>query len=267
MRGYLLASPPGRDIRSGPFAASAAAHVVIIAAVLMATRGTGSHAHGWNDAREITTVVQLRFAAPAPARATAPERADSKTEAASHTTRSVSAGEPPSLRERLASLKVVFDGIADRAADVRPTLDADDIVRNASTGDAKAAAVPDSEFSHGTTPLADAVRPAAPLVNNGVYTPELVDEQVSPRPGNPKPVYPEAMRASGIEADVNVLFVVDTTGHVEEPTIRFVDQVHELFMDAIRVSLRRARFFPARLAGSVVPQLVQQRFRFQLRDR
>jgi hypothetical protein len=33
------------------------------------------------------------------------------------------------------------------------------------------------------------------------------------------------------------------------------------------VSLRRARFFPARLAGSVVPQMVQQQFRFELRDR
>ena len=106
-----------------------------------------------------------------------------------------------------------------------------------------------------------------PVATNGIYTPDLVDEQVTPRPGNPKPRYPESLRAAGVEADVNVLFVVDTTGRVEEPSIKFSSHIHELFMDAIRVSLRRARFFPARLAGSVVPQMVQQQFRFELRER
>jgi TonB family protein len=171
------------------------------------------------------------------------------------------------VQERLASLKTSVAAITDRLGDIHPTLDTSGVIRSVDAENAKWTAVADSEFSHGTTRLADAVRPPAPLVNNGIYTPDLVDEQVAPRPGNPKPRYPESLRASGVEADVNVLFVVDTAGRVEEPSIKFASQVHELFMDAIRVSLRRARFFPARLAGSVVPQMVQQRFRFELRER
>ena len=50
-----------------------------------------------------------------------------------------------------------------------------------------------------------------------------------------------------------MLFVVDTTGRVDEPSIKFATRIQDLFMDAIRVSLRRSRFFPARLSGSVVP--------------
>ncbi len=90
---------------------------------------------------------------------------------------------------------------------------------------------------------------------------------MAPRPGNPKPRYPESLLAAGIEADVNVMFVVDTTGMVDEPSIKFATHVHELFMDAIRTSLRKARFFPARFAGSLVPQLVRQEFRFEIRNR
>ncbi|HEY2163987.1 MAG TPA: TonB family protein [Gemmatimonadaceae bacterium] len=171
------------------------------------------------------------------------------------------------VQERLASLKTSVAAITDRLGDIHPTLDTADVMRSAAAQDAKWTATADSDFSKGTTRLADAVQPPAPLVNNGIYTPDLVDEQVTPRPGNPKPRYPESLRTAGVEAEVSVLFVVDTTGRVDEPSIKFATHIHELFMDAIRVSLRRSRFFPARLAGSVVPQLVQQSFRFELRER
>lgn len=133
-------------------------------------------------------------------------------------------------------------------------------------GEARWAAVADSEFTRAAISLSDA-DPLVPVVANGIFTPDLVDAAATQQPGNPKPRYPEPLRDLGIEADVNVQFVVDTTGKVDEPTIEFTSQAHRLFMDAIRASLHRARFFPAKLAGTLVPQLVQQEFRFQLRDR
>jgi TonB family protein len=169
---------------------------------------------------------------------------------------------------RLVSFKASLDAIADRVVtDVRPAFDVADVMRDVDAQDARWTAVADSEFNNGAARLSDAVRPPAPMVNNGIYTTDLVDQPVTPRPGNPKPRYPESLRAAGVEAEVSVLFVVDTTGRVDEPSIKFATRVHELFMDAIRVSLTRSRFFPARLSGSVVPQLVQQSFRFELRER
>jgi TonB family protein len=262
-----LGSRPAR-FRSGPVAASAAAHGIIIAAVLMATRGTGTHAHGWNDApHHAPTVVRLQFLESTPARAAISGTEETGNDAPRRHARSNSVSQRQPVQERLASLKTSVAAITDRLSDIHPTLDTADVMRGAAAQDAKWTAAADSDFNRGTTRLADAVRPPAPLVNNGIYTPDLVDEQVTPRPGNPKPRYPESLRAAGVEAEVSVLFVVDTTGRVDEPSIKFATHIHELFMDAIRVSLRRARFFPARLAGSVVPQLVQQSFRFELRER
>ncbi|HEV8448993.1 MAG TPA: energy transducer TonB [Gemmatimonadaceae bacterium] len=168
---------------------------------------------------------------------------------------------------RLVSFKESLGAITDRLAEIRPAIDAADVVNKPDTDNSRWTAVADSEFSKGPSRLSDAVPTMVAQVKNGIYTPDLVDEQVAPRPGNPKPRYPESLRAAGVEGDVNVQFVVDTTGRVDEPSIKFSSHIHELFMDAIRVSLRRARFFPARLAGTVVPQLVQQEFRFELRER
>jgi protein TonB len=172
-----------------------------------------------------------------------------------------------SATERLASLKTSLAAITDRLAEIRPAIDTADVVHNLDIDASQWTVVADSEFNKVPSRLSDAVPSPLAQVKNGIYTPDLVDEQVTPRPGNPRPRYPESLRMAGIEGDVNVQFVVDTTGRVDEPSIKFSSHIHELFMDAIRVSLRRARFFPARLAGTVVPQLVQQEFRFELRER
>src|SRR5262249_51056767 len=175
--------------------------------------------------------------------------------------------ERPSAKARLATIKKTLGEITDRLAEVRPTFDVTDVVNNTAVDESRWTEVADSEFNKAPSRLTDAVPMVLAQVKDGIYTPDLVDEAVSPRPGNPKPRYPESLRAAGVEGDVNVEFVVDTTGRVDEPSIKFSTHIHELFMDAIRVSLRRARFFPARLAGTVVPQLVRQEFRFELRDR
>jgi TonB family protein len=175
--------------------------------------------------------------------------------------------ERQSAQMRLASLQKSLASITDRLAEVRPAIDAADVVNNVAVDDSRWPAVADSEFNKAPSRLADALPTPMAEVKNGIYTPDLVDEPVSPRPGNPKPRYPESLRAAGVEGEVNVEFVVDTMGRVDEPSIKFTSHIHELFMDAIRVSLRKARFFPARFAGTVVPQLVKQEFRFELRER
>jgi TonB family protein len=266
----LVGSRPKRRVRPGPFAASATAHVALIAAALIATHSTGSPGRGRNRvlvdiARPVPVAVRYLTAAPLDDRA---ERRDDAKPAA----RPVRGSGPNSVEERredararFASLKTTLDSVTRGLADIHPAIDVGDMVRDREVGYDRAVVTADSEFNHGAVRLSDAVQPVA-VPANGIYTPDLVDQQVQPRPDNPRPRYPEPMRMAGVEADVSVFFVVDTTGRVDEPSIKFATHVHELFMDAIRASLRRARFFPARLAGRVVPQLVQQEFRFEIRS-
>lgn len=263
----LLSSRPARGIGSGHLAGSVFAHAGLIAIVILTTPGASPNSHGWQSPRESTPVVHLQYLTLTPADVSAPGKALNGSEKRTTPARRSSVSERHGARSRLASLKESLGAITDRLAEIRPAIDAADVVHNHDIDDSRWTAVADSEFSKGPSRLSDAVPTPVAQVKNGVYTPDLVDEQVAPRPGNPKPRYPESLRAAGVEGDVNVQFVVDTTGRVDEPTIKFSSHIHELFMDAIRVSLRKARFFPARLAGATVPQLVQQEFRFELRER
>lgn len=260
----LFGSRPASFIRPRSFTASVAAHAALVAAVVVTTRGTGSDAHGSNRARQDAAhAVDVRYLTPPakPAAATGDGRVTrERAVGAAHDDRRHS---PFAVTSRFASLQASFDALTDRLAGLRPAVDVAEVLASLSAIDSQATAVADSEFS-GAARLSDLVKPIMAVARNGIYTPDLVDEPVASRGGNPKPRYPEPLLAAGVEAAVRVRFVVDTTGRVDEPTIEFTTHVHQLFMDAIRASLRRARFFPARLAGTVVPQLVQQEFRFQL---
>ena len=98
----------------------------------------------------------------------------------------------------------------------------------------------------------------------GVYTDRLVDKAAAPRPGNPAPVYPAALRAAQIEGTVLARFVVDSLGHAESASIQFPEATHPQFAEAVRQSLLRSRYLPAMLDGRAVRQLVEQRFAFTL---
>ena len=98
----------------------------------------------------------------------------------------------------------------------------------------------------------------------GVYTDRLVDKAVAPRPGNPAPVYPAALRSAQIEGTVLARFVVDSVGHAEPASIQFPEATHAQFAEAVRQSLLRSRYLPAILEGRAVRQLVEQRFAFTL---
>ncbi|HKN68238.1 MAG TPA: energy transducer TonB [Gemmatimonadaceae bacterium] len=98
----------------------------------------------------------------------------------------------------------------------------------------------------------------------GVFTPRLVDKPAAPRPGNPAPIYPSALRAARIEGTVLVRFVVDSAGRAEVASIDFPETTHPQFAEAVRQSLIRSRYLPAMLQGRPVRQLVEQRFAFTL---
>ena len=101
--------------------------------------------------------------------------------------------------------------------------------------------------------------------DSGIYTDAAVDRIVSPMPQNGEPPYPAALRAAGIEGEVSLRFVVDTTGRAEPASIHVLASTHELFSDAVRRWIAKTRYIPAEVHGRRVRQLVEQRVGFTLR--
>ena len=91
-----------------------------------------------------------------------------------------------------------------------------------------------------------------------------VEKQVAPSPGNPGPRYPDMLRSANVEGEVLVQFVVDTTGRVENGSIKILKSSHDLFTNSVRSALTNMRFYPAEIGGRKVKQLVQQPFNFTL---
>lgn len=83
-------------------------------------------------------------------------------------------------------------------------------------------------------------------------------------PGTPPPRYPDALRASAIEGEVSMQFVIDTTGRVDPASVKVLASSHELFTESARAVLARLRFRPAEVGGRKVRMLVQQPFNFAL---
>lgn len=112
------------------------------------------------------------------------------------------------------------------------------------------------------TMLARAYAGASPGVT---YAESAVDRAVAPLRANPKPRYPRALADAGVEDSLEVQFVVDTTGRVDERSMSFPHNAERLFVASVREALMHSRYFPAQLGGQRVRQVVQQRFVFMLR--
>jgi TonB family protein len=98
----------------------------------------------------------------------------------------------------------------------------------------------------------------------GVVSANVVDVQVAPYPGAPTPRYPEALREAGIEGEVTLEFVVDTTGRVERGSVRVLSSAADAFVVSVRDALAGTRYHPALVGGRRVRQLVRQGFVFSL---
>jgi periplasmic protein TonB len=101
-------------------------------------------------------------------------------------------------------------------------------------------------------------------VGDQTYFEFQVEKQVQPTPGNPGPRYPDMLRSANVEGEVLVQFVVDTTGKVENGSIKILKSSHDLFTNSVRSALSNMKFYPAEIGGRKVKQLVQQPFNFTL---
>jgi TonB family protein len=97
-----------------------------------------------------------------------------------------------------------------------------------------------------------------------VYIEPELEHPAARDPASDGPLYPDYLRARGIEGSVVIRFIVDTLGHADSTTLRIVETSHPGFADAVRTALPRMLFIPAQLDGRPVPQLVMREFRFIL---
>jgi protein TonB len=102
------------------------------------------------------------------------------------------------------------------------------------------------------------------VVTDGIYHLHMVDKAVVSAANNPSPRYPEMLRQAGVGGTVLAQFVVDTLGRVDMGSFRVLSADHELFADAVRITLPRMRFLPAQVGERKVAQLVQMPFAFSI---
>ena len=106
---------------------------------------------------------------------------------------------------------------------------------------------------------------AGGLPIGGVATVAMV-ERIPALTGNQgAPIYPGALRSSGVTGNVVARFVVDTLGRAEMGTLEIVESGHPLFTESVRQSLAGYRFSPGEMAGRKVRTMVQLPFTFSLR--
>jgi periplasmic protein TonB len=105
---------------------------------------------------------------------------------------------------------------------------------------------------------------SGPAMPGGAYNPGSVDRIAVALSANPRPAYPQSLRGAGLEGEVLITFVVDTTGRVETGSLKVVQSTHPLFTDAVRKWLPATRYRPAEVGGRKVRQYVQQQVGFAL---
>lgn len=77
-----------------------------------------------------------------------------------------------------------------------------------------------------------------------------------------RPRYPASLLSMRVGGEVVARYVVDSQGHVDPRTVAVVRSDHQLFEEAVRESLRQARFRPAESEGGRMQTTVEQTFRF-----
>jgi len=83
-------------------------------------------------------------------------------------------------------------------------------------------------------------------------------------PGNVAPVFPQQLRAAGVEGKVLTQFVVDTTGLPLMQTFRVVERSDDRFVPSVREAVPNLHFSPAEVGEKKVKQLVSMPFSFLL---
>ena len=79
--------------------------------------------------------------------------------------------------------------------------------------------------------------------------------------------YPASLLLARVTGRVVVEAVIDTTGRVEEGTVRVIESTDARFNESAKVYLQAARFTPGRIAGRAVPVRFQMPVEFKLPTR
>jgi protein TonB len=100
--------------------------------------------------------------------------------------------------------------------------------------------------------------------SNEPYFEFQVEKPVQQIPGTGTPRYPDALRSSGVEGEVQAQFDDDEDGKAEVGSFKVLKATNDLFASAVRAALPQMRFYAAEVGGHKVKQLVQQSFQFKL---
>ena len=102
------------------------------------------------------------------------------------------------------------------------------------------------------------------LTEVGFYLESQVTNPVSPKAGNRAPRYPDELRRNGVRGNVVAQFVVDTSGRADLSTFRNNPGAEPAFVRAVRDALPAMEFYPAKIDGRAVRQLVFMPFSFNV---
>ncbi len=95
-----------------------------------------------------------------------------------------------------------------------------------------------------------------------VFTEAELDDPVQPI-SQPTPRYPPVMQSAGIAGRVELEYIVDTTGHLEAPSLKVLKSSHQAFEEPAKEVIQKSVFKPARFRGRPVRQLVHQAVSFK----
>lgn len=99
------------------------------------------------------------------------------------------------------------------------------------------------------------------------FTQTFLEAAVDERPerlSGPYPRYPEMLRQAGIEGFVLLEFVIDTSGHVEEGSLKVLQSTNRAFEGPAKVVIVKSLYRPGRVRGQAVRVLVSQRIGFTI---
>lgn len=112
--------------------------------------------------------------------------------------------------------------------------------------------------------VAPAVPVQEPDTASHAFTIIEVDSVAERDPSSASPAYPRSLVEKGIEGQVTVRFVVDSTGFIDPATVRIIEATRTEFTRAVTDAMPGMRFRPAKMGTHAVRQLAEQQFSFKV---
>ena len=98
----------------------------------------------------------------------------------------------------------------------------------------------------------------------GAFTLLDVDSAAARDPRSTAPAYPKALEAKGVEGFARMRFVVDSSGLIDLSTVETMEASNPEFARAVRAAMPGMLFRPAMMGDKAVRQLSEQNFSFRI---